>query len=635
MKKKIALLTTGWSCEYIFAVLDGIKKAVSSDEVDLYLFICYGYYDETKAFNHGEYNIFSLAHYEDFDGVILFSNIFNSIEVLEREKARIIASKTPVISLEYKLDGIDYIGTDNYSGMYEITEHLISVHGLRDLAFIGGPDDNSESLDRKRAFLDAMAAHHLTPDEKNIITGGNWSYDFGYDQMLKMIRESKKLPEGIVCVNDEGTLGAITCLHKNGIRVPRDIVVVGFDDTQSAAAFTPSISTVNRNWSELGVKAIEHLNKLINKEPVEPVEMLKSSAVFRQSCGCVSEQDEVQKNNSLDLFHQQRVTLSFNRHVRHLQEYFIEETEPSSLWSQIQHYLKEHHEFEGDEFCILMERSSMPEEINVEERAKRKDGYSEELLKTVHIKDQQIQKSEIVYSRELIPKGMNDDRNNLYMFVPFHFQDQVIGYFVNKNSTSLIENRFCYDWSKGISNGFTLFYQKYLYTLTNKELTTLYMKDAMTGLFNRLGYKKLAYEFFQENRDKQEHTVIIFADINYMKGINDQFGHLHGDLAIKTVAEILQQAFPSDWLGFRYGGDEYLYIGSGQDEEVVDQYCSNASTNLERRAKRMSLPYHLSISIGYQIVRPQTDLTLDEAVKLADETMYRHKEEFHSLRKEL
>lgn len=635
MKKKIALLTTGWSCEYIFAVLDGIKKAIASDCVDLYLFMCYGYYDETKAFNHGEYNIFNLPDYKEFDGVILFSNIFNSIEVLEREKAKIIAAKVPVISLEYKLDGIDYIGTDNYSGMHEIVEHLITVHGLRDLAFIGGPDDNSESLERKRAFLDTLSEHNLTPGANRVISNGNWSYDFAYDETMKMINYSEKLPDGIVCVNDEGTLGSITCLHKNGIRVPRDIIVVGFDDTQSAAAFTPSISTVNRNWSELGVKAVEHLNKLMNHEPVEPIEILNSSAVYRQSCGCISETDEAQKNNSLDLFYQQRVTLSFNRHVRHLQEFFIEETEPICLWNHIQDYLVENHEFEGEEFCILLERNSMPDGVNVEEQWKRREGYSEDLLKTVHIKNGIPQKNEIMSSKQILPSGMMDEQNNLYMFVPFHFQDTVLGYFVNKNSTSLIENRFCYDWSKGISNGFALFCQKYMYTLTNKELTALYMKDAMTGLLNRLGYKKLAYELFEQNRKKMQNTVIIFADINYMKGINDQFGHLHGDLAIKTVAEIMQQVFPLDWLGFRYGGDEYLYIGTGANETLVEKYCADASTQLRRRVSRMSLPYHLSISIGYQIITPNDMMTLDEAVKLADETMYRNKEEFHNKKKNL
>ena len=163
MKKKIALLTTGWSYEYIFAVMDGIKKAIQGEEIDLYLFLCYGYYDETPAFNQGEYNIFNLIDYKDFDGVILFSNIFNSLEVLEREKTKIEACHIPAVSLEYEVDGIDYVGTDNYSGMHEMVEHLIVDHGVKDFAYIGGPDDNYESLERQGAFMDALKEHQITP----------------------------------------------------------------------------------------------------------------------------------------------------------------------------------------------------------------------------------------------------------------------------------------------------------------------------------------------------------------------------------------------------------------------------------------------------------------------------------------
>ena len=156
------------------------------------------------------------------------------------------------------------------------------------------------------------------------------------------------------------------------------------------------------------------------------------------------------------------------------------------------------------------------------------------------------------------------------------------------------------------------------------------MRDAMTGLFNRFGYKRLGYAYFDEKRAACRDSVILFGGINYMKGINDTYGRLHGDLATKSVGKVLQHVFPEEWLGIRYGGDEYLLIGADATKEQVLQYCKDTEAYLKERVKKMALPYQLSISTGYQIVGADRDISLDVAVKMADEMMYRHKEDFHS-----
>ena len=227
---------------------------------------------------------------------------------------------------------------------------------------------------------------------------------------------------------------------------------------------------------------------------------------------------------------------------------------------------------------------------------------------------------------------MIDEKNNIFFFAPLHYRDKTLGYYVSKNSLSMLDSRFCYDWTKGISNGIIKFSERYACDLLNRKLMELSMHDAMTGLLNRMGYRKLGYQVYIENRRNGYQTAIIFADINSLKMINDNFGHLHGNLAIKTFAEIIQKNYPSDWLAIRYGGDEYLIIGSNTTEENVRQYCESAAQGLKERSKKMKLPYELSASFGYQIIDANTKLTLDEAVRQADELMYQQKVKFHLAR---
>ena len=629
------MLTTGWAYEYVFSVMSGIKEAIKDQQIDLYLFLCYGYCDETPAFNRGEYNIFNLINYEDYDGVILFSNIFNSLDILAQEKKRILKSGIPAISLEYEVDGIDYVGTDNYSGMEEMVNHLISVHKVSRFAYIGGPDGNYESMERQRAFCDVLQKNRLPINEQYLFLHGNWSYEFAYDAVLELIKHPENLPEAIVCVNDEGAIAAMTALHKHGIQVPEDILVVGFDDTAVSSLFTPSISTVNRNWDCLGHDAILHLLKQMAHETVASREILPSRAVTRGSCGCVQHSDTNQKNYCMNKFYQQRIGLAFNRHVRHIEEIFIETEDPNVLWKRVRNFFTHDHEVEGSDFCILMEKNIVSKEISLDEIGfqaahKRKKGYSEELQVAIHLIDGKERPcGAMIKTNELFPSDMLSNQNDIFVFVPFHFQDTVLGYFVGKNSFDLIENRFCYDWGKGISNGVAKFCEKYTFALMNQKITELSIHDSLTGLLNRQGLKKTAYALFAANKATRQNTIVVFADINSMKSINDDHGHLYGDLAIKTVAEVIQKQFPQEWLKIRFGGDEYLIIGSSVSEEQVADFSAQAQNALAAHVSTMALPYPLTISIGYQLISPDSSISLDEAISQADEIMYHQKTAYY------
>lgn len=629
MKKKIAMLSTGWSYEYIFAVLEGMKREIEGKGVDVYFFMCYGYVDETVEFNDGEYNIFNLLDYNDFDGAILFSNIFNSLDVLEREKKRILEAGIPAISLEYSVDGLTYVGTDNYSGMHELVEHLVVEHGKRNLAYIGGPDDNVESTERMRAFLDVLKEHKISITKDRMIRHGNWSYEFGFDKALELTSDRNNMPDAIVCVNDEGAIGVITALSRSGIDVPGDISVTGFDDTLSASLLTPSVSTVNRDWDNLGSNVFRQLMKMIDHEPIEDNLVLPSKAVLRNSCGCKLTSEESQKNYCMERFYQQKFTLAFNRHIRHIEEIFIECDDLSILWRKLRECLQDNHDMEGSNFCFVMERDIIPRDYASINNKKRIDGYSDEMMAVINIKDGKEYPCHKIKKKDLIPDSMRTEGSDFFMFLPLHFQNRVLGYFVTKEADRLIENRFGYDWSKSLSNGLEKFNQKYIAALMNQKLNELYMMDSMTGLLNRLGYKTLAMPMFEENREKKKNTVIVFADINSMKEINDNFGHLHGDLAIKTVAEVLQSYFPESWLKIRYGGDEYVVIGSDMSEGHLKQQCLSMVKALKKRVDRMALPYSVTISFGVKLVTPDDKITLNEAINEADEIMYQAKKSYY------
>ena len=127
----------------------------------------------------------------------------------------------------------------------------------------------------------------------------------------------------------------------------------------------------------------------------------------------------------------------------------------------------------------------------------------------------------------------------------------------------------------------------------NKRLSKLSYTDGLTGVYNRMGCEGIAYPFLEKCHEQGKNACMMFADINKMKVINDKYGHLQGDLAICTVAKVIQQVLKDKWIVVRYGGDEFLMVGECNGIEKPQQLLDEIQKELERTAKEMKLPYSL------------------------------------------
>ena len=119
------------------------------------------------------------------------------------------------------------------------------------------------------------------------------------------------------------------------------------------------------------------------------------------------------------------------------------------------------------------------------------------------------------------------------------------------------------------------------------------------------------------------------ADINRMKVINDKHGHLQGDTAIKIVANVIKACIPKKWKAVRYGGDEYVTIGEYEPQVDMEVLTQKIADNVRKYAEDLSLPFNLSVSVGYVIIDPNNMLENEEYFRMADEAMYEMKKEAH------
>ena len=152
----------------------------------------------------------------------------------------------------------------------------------------------------------------------------------------------------------------------------------------------------------------------------------------------------------------------------------------------------------------------------------------------------------------------------------------------------------------------------------NEKYYTLAYTDLMTGLQNRTAYN-LRLEQLGADPTKSAVTFLI-ADINNLKYLNDSFGHQVGDDAIEKTANLLKDNFTDGCQCYRIGGDEFAVIAQGLSEDAFQSSYRRFIADAEAESKRAAYPF--SIAAGY---RPVGSLTLLDALKQADERMYRNK----------
>jgi diguanylate cyclase (GGDEF)-like protein/PAS domain S-box-containing protein len=154
---------------------------------------------------------------------------------------------------------------------------------------------------------------------------------------------------------------------------------------------------------------------------------------------------------------------------------------------------------------------------------------------------------------------------------------------------------------------------------------TLSLADELTGLYNRRGFLAFCKQHRSSLHRANKSGVLVYADLDGLKRINDSFGHKEGDRALVKTAELLKETFRSaDVLG-RLGGDEFTALAAVEPEGGVEKLISRLEEKFENYNSLKLVPYKLSISIGVAQVDSDATHSMEDLMALADLAMYENK----------
>ncbi|GAA0484689.1 MULTISPECIES: HTH-type transcriptional repressor PurR [Tatumella] len=265
--KTLGLLSTSLEAPYFAEIVEAIEKKCFEHGYTLILGNAHNDLQKQRAY-------LSMMARKRVDGLLVLCAEYPQelLDMLEENR------NIPMVVMDWGMSRGDFTDTvlDNaFRGGYMAGRYLIE-RGHRDIGCIPGQMERNTGGGRLAGFLKALEEAGITHCEEWTVQG-DFEPESGYLAMQKILAQPR-LPTAVFCGGDIMAMGAICAADEQGLRVPQDISIIGYDNVRNARYFTPALTTIHQPKSELGEKALDMLlDRIVNKrEEPQTIEVYPS-----------------------------------------------------------------------------------------------------------------------------------------------------------------------------------------------------------------------------------------------------------------------------------------------------------------------------------------------------------------------
>ena len=629
-RKKIGVIASDILNVYQQRLMRGLQEEAFAYDCDVVVFATF------NSFLKGEMNIFSIINYSRLDGMIVMPDkIVATPEaegVLERLKREFDG---PVIFVDFDTEEYTLVKEDVKSQLKPVLEHLYEEHGIRDIACMTGIKGHPHAEDRLQSYLDFMEEKKLPIKENRIFYGDFW-YDMGESVLEQMLNSPEGLPEAVCCTSDSMALSIFEACRRRNIRVPEELAVTGFDADNDGIVKKYFVTSISRDGRTTGINAVRALiNAMMGREL--PMKAWDSTLVPGETCGCQTRYGDLQQVD-VEALKRKADQNFYSEYNLMLEDSISAKTIEDCVW-KIDWYTWYLQDLIGLSICLCDDWLG----YDREDRCYRQNGYSDSmnLLYEKRYDSKMLDKDRMFSRKDMLPILWQErEQPGSFIFAPLHFQDRCFGYIVLHYEGNVGE---CPDylggWVRNCNNTLETMRRYINMERTNARLTEVSRQmernavtDSLTGLYNRNGFNLYGREQIHLAKTEGKKLVVLMADMNNLKIINDTYGHAEGDFSIKETAKAISCfALRNDTeyeKCYRIGGDEYTVIIVGElTQEEIEERSRAIHAYLEQCNAVSGKPYQISVSLGISVEDP-ADKKLDQVVLNADKLMYEEKQRY-------
>lgn len=560
-RKRIALLVGQPEESYQKQFLEGFLENSFAYNYDVCIFAMYQKRQSSAARQIGESNIFSLIRYDMFDAVLILSGTLMTPGIAEQleEKVKEIFNG-PVICADAESKYFYSVLSDNYLPVKKIISHLIEEHGYHDIAYVTGDEWSIDSKQRLESFLDCMKEHALTVKDNRIFYGDFW-YTGGEYAAKALLKDKEHLPEAVACANDIMAIGLSEVFEKNGIHVPQDVAVVGFDSVEEGFTSPKPITSVRRFPQNYGMYVADCIKAMMEGTKL-PVYDAKAELFLGSSCGCHNEslnaRIPVREGWATDDLEE-----SYYSHMNLLMEDLMIQEDFHGLISTIYSYVYQIRPFDSFHLC-LNDWWGNPEQMMIPEGGRH--NFTKEMLHILQCgSDDSVQDKvdfeEYFDTGSLLPDMfLERETPKAYIFTPLHFEEQCFGYAIlSYGNQPRSYNEVYRFWLRSVIQGLECYRRVQALKQSNRNMQIQALRDELTGFYNYNGLLEQAGNIVNRSLEENCFVTVLVVDINGLSAINDNFGREEGNRVIVTLARLLESCM-EDGVTCSLGNGEFLLL---------------------------------------------------------------------------
>lgn len=608
--------------------IEALNKHAVQNHCRLMIFnACSDMFQKNNINDQAECAVFRLINYDILDAMVLFPAGIYRDESVDEIITHCRKKSIPVFTVDKHIEGCINFNFDYANSFESLCRHVVEVHHCKNIFMIAGMRGNEFSESRIDVFRKVLKMHDLPICEEHIGYGDFW--DGPTKECLKQWFEEQQLPfpDAIICANDTMAITVSKYLQDHGCRVPEDCIVTGFDGIMQINYHIPHMTTCTQDYNEMGRQMIETMELVWNHAPYTLDHIIPFHILYSESCGCVP----TKVTNINDAVQQVYDRFLLAKERQHRMCRMQSAVSCMSSLSELPSILIEKFVFHTIVFAVNDDIFRAP---NFGMNHKGKNAYNENVNVLYH-RNFWTQLSPGVIKTTVLSPNIEEmlQREEPLIICTVHFMDMILGYCIFQSEIDYDEYEKINVFMNAIGSSLGIFHnQMHVKSINmqlksaNSELEKLYIHDHMTGLYNRRGFYRQINQQLEENKGKPLSVVIISADLDGLKFINDTYGHIEGDNAITTVGRALMTSALQDEICSRFGGDEFTVAGIiAETDGYFEDFQKRFRTYLENYNAASKKNYRVESSIGC-CVMPLTDhLDLDQMCKIADNRMYEDK----------
>lgn len=259
-------ISNGTSSSFFAATIRGVNRVIG---IEYNLFV--------RGID--DYLDYSSIHHKRFDGIILMSQSEADNDFINH----VLEQEIPIVVLNRLLPDanlVNIVSNDKEGSYY--AGHFLIEQGHTQIAIIEGIKSFKSTEQRRLGFLQAMEESQLSIPAEYIV-GGEYDTESGYQAMQQLLALSSP-PTAVFCSNDDMAIGAMNAAFEQGLKVPQDLSIVGFDDINFSMYTNPALTTVKRPIEDISARGAEKiLEQIREKETQQELIFVETELIQRKS----------------------------------------------------------------------------------------------------------------------------------------------------------------------------------------------------------------------------------------------------------------------------------------------------------------------------------------------------------------